>query len=71
MNTEFKITPYGNGYKISIGTGKTYRADNLQEVIYAMEHYFNQGIPAYSSKTFSLTEHRKHNEVCHCCPLCR
>lgn len=51
----FKVENYINGYKISIGTRKTFRAANLDEVKLALEHYF--GKPYHGGKVDG-------------CPLC-
>ena len=67
----FKITPKGNHFQISIGTGKTYPASDLQGVVYALEHYFQQGVAGYSGDKYNHIDHRKHAEQCGCCPLCR
>jgi hypothetical protein len=48
--------PMTKGYKISIGTGKTFRAHSLKEVSNALRHYFN------------IDDHVK---PCDECPLCR
>jgi len=46
-------------YKISIGTGRTFHADNLDEVAYALQHYFR--------KEMLGIEHEKVKDDC---PLC-
>lgn len=69
MNGDFKITKrYDGRYKISIGTGKTFTADNIHELVYALEHYFHEGI---YNKPFDYHKHIEHNKECKCCPLCR
>lgn len=52
----FKAENDYNGYKISIGTGKTFRAEDLDEVKLALEHYF--GKPYHAGAVDD-------------CPLCR
>ena len=64
----FKIDTYQSGsgttrFKIVISEQgfETIRADaqDLQEVGYALEHYFN------------YRKHIDHSKTCDCCPLCR
>ena len=38
----FKVENDYNEYKISIGTGRGYKAANLDEVKLALEHYFGK-----------------------------
>lgn len=64
----FQVKRKGNGYTISIGTGKTHQAKNLQEVVYGMQHYFQESISGYP---FEYHKHIEHNKECNCCPLCR
>jgi len=78
METIFTIRPnpgptglFGRGFKISIGDGKTYPARDLQEVVYALEHYFGKAVPGYSTEPFDRQKHFQHAEECDCCPLCR
>jgi hypothetical protein len=47
METYFKITKQGNQYIISIGTGKVHKVNSLQEVVFGLQHYFQESIPAY------------------------
>ena len=63
----FKIDRENNRYKISIGTGETYRANNLQEVVYALQHYFQESIPMYP---FEYHRHAEQNKIDNRCPLC-
>ena len=58
------------GYQISIGSGKKARAKDLQEVAYALMHYFQDGMPGYTDK-FNYKKHIEHAKVCSCCPFCR
>lgn len=68
----FKVQKDAKGdYQISIGTGRLAKADSLQEVVYALEHYFQEGISGYSGRKFDYEGHIKHAEECGCCPLCR
>jgi len=64
----FKIELYNDRYKISIGTGKTFSAANLQEVVYALQHYFRESIAEYP---FDYKKHQEHAKECNCCPFCR
>ncbi len=64
----FKVESYGGqGYKISVGTGKTARAKNLQEVVYALQHYFRESIAEYP---WDYAKHIEHSKECGCCPFC-
>lgn len=45
MRTIFSVTTDQLSYKISIGTGKTFRARDLDEVTAALYHYFAHGMP--------------------------
>lgn len=70
----FKVESNPNrqgGYKISIGTGKTYRAKNLKEVVYALEHYFSEGAPGYSGTAYNFGKHVTYAEKYNCCPFCK
>jgi hypothetical protein len=60
-----------DGFRITIGVGKAFIARNLQEVIYGLEHYFNEAIPEYSIAPFDRQKHMEHAKTCDCCPLCR
>jgi hypothetical protein len=63
----FKITNTNGVYLIDIGTGTRYCANDLQAVVYALQHYFRESIPMYP---FEYHSHVKHNKECNCCPLC-
>lgn len=68
----FEIHTNGKGnYLISIGIGRLFPAKDLQEVIYAMEHYFQKAAPGYSKEPFDYQKHLEHQKICNCCPLCR
>ncbi len=58
----------GKTYTISIGTGKTYRAKDMQEVVNGLQHYFQKSIAMYP---FEYHKHIEHQKTCPCCPLCR
>ena len=62
---------YNKQFGISIGTGTTFHAGTLQEVVYGLEHYFDQAVPGYSKSPFDRTHHREHQTQCGCCPLCK
>ena len=64
----FKVEQCNNRYKISIGTGKTASARTLQEVVYALQHYFQESIAEYP---FDYQKHKDHAKECDCCPFCR
>ena len=65
---EFKVTKDGfDHYQISIGVGKKFRAINLNEVAYALQHYFHDDL---FDNAWNYTKHHEHNKVCNCCPLC-
>ena len=71
MKAYFTITKRdrSEGYNISIGVGKRFRADNMQEIAYALEHYFQDGL---LNKPFDYDKHIEHGKTgCDCCPLCR
>ena len=55
-------------YRISIGDGRPASAKTLQEVVYALQHYFRKEIAEYP---FDYEAHIKHAAECGCCPLCR
>ena len=66
----FKIDTYPTGgYTISAGGGRLICAKDLQAVVYALEHYFNTGVPGYSVP-FDNLKHIAHNRIDSCCPLC-
>lgn len=67
IDTEF-TGPMVKGYKISIGTGRSYHARTLEEVAVGLQHYFQTGL--FENK-FDYTKHKEHSKVCDCCPLCR
>ena len=68
MKEYFKITTnQKGGYNISIGTGKTFRAETLQYVANALKHYFQEGL---LNKPFDYNKHIEHSKECSCCPLC-
>ena len=75
MKTYFTITPhYPSGYDISIGVGKKFYVRTMQEVIYALSHYFKTNIEHYTGdphKPYDYDGHLEHAKVCDCCPLCR
>jgi hypothetical protein len=58
-------------YLISIGIGRKVKAESLQYVAYALEHYFQDRLPGYGEGKFDMLKHREHNKECGCCPLCR
>jgi len=70
MRTKFEVTlaDSATGYDISIGIGKKFRARDLQEVVYGLQHYFRQSIAQYP---YDYQKHIEHAKVCDCCPLCR
>lgn len=67
VDTEY-TGPMDRGYKISIGTGKTFHARSLEEVAYGMQHYFQTDL---FENRFDYTKHMEHAKTCDCCPLCR
>ncbi len=72
MQTGFQVRPdYNNpsgGYLVNVHTGKNYTARNLQEVVYALQHYFKESIAEYP---YDYEKHVAHSKECDCCPLCR
>jgi len=54
-------------YKISIGTGKTFKTKTLEGVAYGLQHYFRDNL--FNNK-FDYKKHIEHNKICNCCPLC-
>jgi hypothetical protein len=65
MKPEFNITKDAmDKYQISIGIGKIFRANNLDEVALALEHYFRETV---ISKTLDVHFTYK----IEWCPLCR
>lgn len=69
MTMKIDKNPMG-GYTLSIGTGKLARAHDLQEVAYALMHYFRDGMPEYESP-FNYQKHLEHNREFPSCPFCR
>jgi len=70
----FKVLKDARGrYQITIGVGKTFPARDLQEVGYALEHYFLDGLfhEGTTPPKYDYSKHIAHNQECHCCPLCR
>jgi len=51
----FKVDYMNNGYKISIGSGRTFYASNLEDVAAALRHYYGG------------SQHENKDT----CPLCR
>jgi hypothetical protein len=62
-----QITGYYK-YKISIGTGRTFKAMNLEQVAYGLQHYFCEDL--FDNK-YNYQKHMKHAKECDYCPLCR
>jgi len=76
MKTEFKVEidqTSARQYTISIGVGRKFPARNLQEVGYALEHYFRDGLfhEGSTPANFNHQDHVEHAKECDCCPLCR
>lgn len=63
-------TPDGK-YKIGIGVGRTFKANDLTEVSRGLTHYFNDVVNVTEKSPFDRAAHLKHNDECDCCPLCR
>jgi hypothetical protein len=70
MTFRIEKSPYNDSFSIYLGDRKRYEARTIQEVIYAIEHYFGVGVPGYN-KPFDRTKHLNHAAECDCCPLCR
>ena len=72
MKAYFTVTLHhdgqSKGFDISIGAGKKFKAENLQEVVYGLQHYFRESIPEYP---FDYQKHIDHAKECGCCPLCK
>ena len=67
-----KIERQLRGFHISIGDHKGHQANNIQEVVYALEHYYRQPVPGYSTAKGDFWQsHLDHAKECSCCPLCR
>ena len=67
-----KIETQGSGFLIRIGDHRTHKATNIQEVVYALEHYFRRAVPGYSNAKGDFWQHHvDHAKECSCCPLCR
>jgi hypothetical protein len=64
----FKVDKGVKLYHISIGTGKTYTANNLQEVVYALQHFFRESIPQYPFEFHNINMETKQYSDC---PFCR
>ena len=63
---------FQGGFRLSIGDHKVHDAKDLQEVAYALEHYFRRAVPGYSDATGDFWQHHlDHAKECSCCPLCR
>jgi hypothetical protein len=43
----FKIENTNGVYLVDIGTGVRYCANDLQEVVFALQHYFKESLPSY------------------------
>jgi hypothetical protein len=75
MNSYFTVKPHSpSGYDISIGVGRIFYARSMQEVIYALSHYFRVNIEHYTgdpNKKYDYDGHLNHSKECDCCPLCR
>jgi len=59
------------GFKINVGVGRTFKARDLQEVVYGLEHYFRKAVLGFSKEPFNYEKHIAHAKECDCCPLCR
>ena len=58
------------GYLIRIGDKKKYRAQDLQAVGYALEHYFRVPLPGYSKPSPDFwANHLAREQECGCCPF--
>lgn len=71
MKPEFTVTTEGNYYLVSIGVGKKFRAENLDEVARALQHYFQVDLFTDVMGKFDYQEHLEHAKECLCCPFCR
>ena len=68
MKTYFHVDKKGESYRIGIGLGKTFKANSLNEIGYALQHYFKEDM--FENK-FEYNKHIEHQKDCPCCPLCR
>ena len=65
----FKIDRHPvKGYTISVGVGKLFRARDLQEVAYALLHYFGVQGASYGA---SLDHFSHKTDTMGYCPLCK
>ena len=68
------IEAKGRGkFRIGIGDHRTHVAASMQEVVYALEHYFREPVLGYSNAPSGdfWANHLSHAKECSCCPLCR
>ena len=60
------------GFRIGIGDHRVHKATSIQEVVYALEHYYREPVPGYSNAKGDFWQnHVDHAKQCSCCPLCR
>jgi len=61
---------YKGSFKIGIGVGRTFKANDLSEVARGLMHYFNDVINVTEKSPFDRKKHLEHIKECSCCPLC-